>query len=438
MHNPNKSHSSKKGVLIISYGYPPFNAPSVQRPYTLAKYLDKDKYTVTVLTCPNADSSLGFDPTFDENLPDVKLLKVAAKFGSKISGLRVSGETKKKKSLLTALKKRAFTLGASIIFPDKAIFWYHNAKNYLNKHPELLAAQDVVFTSSPVATNHVLGRYVQKKDSTIKWVAEFEDYHYLESMSHKKTILASLHKRLEKMILKKADEVTFVSKTMCNNYAKAYPKHQDKFSVVYNGFDTDNYKQLTFQQLEQTPLTIMYAGSFYKGVRAPFPLLELLDASFKAGLLKKEEVVVKIAGNFEEELLTQAKQYVSFDCVQFLGRVPRAEVLKMYTNAHLLWLIVGKKVEHYTSVPLKLFEYLAARRTILNFAPQQSEASAIIDAYHLGTNFDVHSEASEALQNKFFKILTQFKNNELSEPLASQEIEIFNRKQHALQFQELF
>ena len=37
----------KKNVLIISYSYPPSNVPAAQRPYTVAKYLNKDVFDVT-------------------------------------------------------------------------------------------------------------------------------------------------------------------------------------------------------------------------------------------------------------------------------------------------------------------------------------------------------------------------------------------------------
>ena len=34
----------KKNILIISYSYPPSNVPAAQRPYAVAKYLDKEKF----------------------------------------------------------------------------------------------------------------------------------------------------------------------------------------------------------------------------------------------------------------------------------------------------------------------------------------------------------------------------------------------------------
>ena len=441
MHNPSSLNmKKKKGVLIITYGYPPFNAPSVQRPYTLAKYLDKSKYNVTVITCPNADSSLGFDPNFDETLPDVNLIKIDAKFGKQLSGFRapeVAGK-KKKTTVITGLKKKVFALGASVIFPDKGVFWYKNVVTYLKKHVELLAACDIVFTSSPLATNHNLGDYVKKKFPRIQWVAEFEDYHYLESWSHKKTVLATLHKRLEKKVVKKADAVTFVSETMKNNYATFYAVYAEKFSAIYNGYDADNYKHLEFNTLAENTLSITYAGSFYKGVRSPIPLLKLLDNAINLGQIAKERVVINIAGNFEPELLEQAKKFESFSCIKFLGKIPRVDVLRLFANSHVLWLIVGNEIPHYTSVPLKLFEYLAARRTIANFAPYNAEASAIIGKYNLGVNFDVNAETEEALQTKFLTLLEKFHKKELLAPLPEQEIDIFSRRTHALQFETVF
>ena len=431
----------KKKVVIITYGYPPFNAPSVQRPYTLAKYLDKTVYEVVVITCPNADSSLGYDPNFDETLEDVSLLKVPAKFSNKISGFRapeVAAKKKTKSSVLTYFKKKVFALGASLIFPDKGVFWYRNVLTYLAKNKDILENCAIVFTSSPLATNHNLGSTIKIKYPSIKWVAEFEDYHYLENWSHKKGFLASLHKKFEKKVMQGADQLTFVSETMKNNYQLFYPAYANKCSAIYNGYDADNYAEMNYCTLGSEKLIITYAGSFYKGIRSPIPLLQLLDHAFSKGVISINNVSIQIAGNFEPELLTEAKQYQSFDCINFLGKIPRAEVLRLFTNSHLLWLIVGNKIPHYTSVPLKLFEYLAARRTIVNFAPHNAEASAIIERYNLGVNFDMHTEDRETLQQKFIEVLDKFKNNEFAMPLDAQEIDIFSRRIHARQFETIF
>jgi hypothetical protein len=50
-----------KKVLIISYSYPPSQAPAAQRPFYLAKYLNKEIWEVHVVTPKFSDSSMGHD-----------------------------------------------------------------------------------------------------------------------------------------------------------------------------------------------------------------------------------------------------------------------------------------------------------------------------------------------------------------------------------------
>ena len=58
----------KKKILIISYSYPPSNVPATQRPYAVAKYLNKDEFDVSVITCGNADVSWGVNEGFNPEL----------------------------------------------------------------------------------------------------------------------------------------------------------------------------------------------------------------------------------------------------------------------------------------------------------------------------------------------------------------------------------
>jgi len=74
-----------KNVLIISYIYPTYNLPAARRHYSWAKYLDKTKYKVTVLTCSNPDSSLSKDSSMNNELPDKTLVAVQSSLKSKIS-----------------------------------------------------------------------------------------------------------------------------------------------------------------------------------------------------------------------------------------------------------------------------------------------------------------------------------------------------------------
>ncbi|MCF6307398.1 MAG: glycosyltransferase [Flavobacteriaceae bacterium] len=428
----------KKNILIISYTYPPSNAPAAQRPYALAKYLDKNKYDITVITCSNADSSMGFDASFNEELKDVKLIKIASKYLKNTASLREGSVASSniKTGLKQKVKSSILSLASRLIIPDKAIFWFLNVKKYFKYHPNLISQTDIIFTTSPLFSNHLAGLYIKKKNPNAKWITDFRDFHYVENWAKKEGIFAKYHKKLESKIIKKADIITFISSAMKDVYADFYKTENNKFNFVYNGYDPDDFNSIEIQPVSNNKLTIFYAGSFYKGVRSPFPLLKLIDNALEKGLLEKEEITIKIAGNFEVSLLDEAKTYQSFSCIEFLGRLPRTQVLKEFTKADLLWLIVGNKITHYTGVPIKFYEYLAVRRPIINFAPALSEPTKIIDEYQLGWSFD---EAHGEIENfqKFEKIATSFKNGELKKPLSEKLISKFTRDNQSKLFEQL-
>jgi len=170
----------KKNVVIISYTYPPANAPAAQRPYAIAKYLDKERYNVSVLSCSNQDSSLGFDPSKDNTLDRVNLIEVPALFGSRLSGMRSESHKKSKKNAFKAtilgVAKRMFGF---FMIPDKAILWSYNVKRAIASKKIIIDA-DVIISTSPLFTNHLLAAFIVRKNPSIKWIVDFRDFHYIQ------------------------------------------------------------------------------------------------------------------------------------------------------------------------------------------------------------------------------------------------------------------
>lgn len=430
----------KKNLLIISYSYPPSNAPAAQRPYALAKYIDKSKYNVSVITCSNPDSSLGFDQNFNPELEGVSLIKIKTKIGSNVSDFRnASMKTGSKKSdLKTYLKKIAKSLFGYFVFPDKGIFWENNVLKYLKDSPELLESADIIFSTSPLFTNHRIGLKIKKQYPDKIWIADIRDFHYIEVNSQNKSFKNSLHKSLEKSVLDKADKIVFISSAMRDVYVNHYSHLANKMNYVYNGYDPADFADINAGKVNDDKLTVFYAGSFYKGQRSPIPLLRLLDKSFDDGLISPKDVIINIAGNFEQELAEEAKQFTAYNCIHFLGNLPRSQVLEMMPKATFLWLIVANKITHYTGVPIKFYEYLAAKRPILNFAPNISEPTKIIGEMNLGESFDTFKFNLDKEYPKFKIEVEKFLNGGYKNPLTTLKVEKFKRDHQAILFQQIF
>jgi glycosyltransferase involved in cell wall biosynthesis len=375
----------KKKVLIVSYSYPPANAPAAQRPYAIAKYLNKDKYDVTVLTCGNQDSSLGFDPSFDYDLDGVRLLKVKSFDTSSQREVKKNSMQGGKLSFKQKIKKTILNTATFFIFPDRAVFWIPFLLNYLIRNKKDLQA-DIIISTSPFFTNHIVARLLKKFNSKAAHIADFRDFHYTSNYEIKKGVKAYFHKIIERNVINKSDKITFVSESMKNIYSAKYPEKQDKFYVVYNGYENNEFVDL--YKPEGEALSIFYAGSFYGGVRSPKPLLYALEELIEKNIIKATDIKIEIAGNIEQDLVDEIAHLAIFKSICFLGLLPRNEVMKKYCQTHLLWMIVGDDINHYSSVPIKMFEYLATGRYVLNFAPKQSETDNLIKIANAGWNFE--------------------------------------------------
>lgn len=414
----------KKKVLIIAYAYPPNNAAGAQRPYALAKYLNKNKYDISVVTCQNPDLPIGENENFDPNLEGVKIITIKSKLGSSATKLRQQNKQETSKTtFFSKLKSTLFKIGRQLIFPDKGMFWYPNVKAYLKQNQELIANTDIVFSTSPGVTNHRIARYVKRKNKNIQWVADFRDFNYVENWSDKSGIKAYLHKKIEISIVKEASALTFVTKTMQEAYQKFYPKFQNKMYCVYNGFDKADFPAV--QARLNNKLSFFYAGSFYNGLRSPFPLMQILDKAIEDNLLQLDEVSVQIAGNIDQDMKSALRAYKSYSCIEFLGNLPRTEVLQYMGKATFLWLIVANIKSHYQTIPIKLFEYIAARRPLVNFAPIVSESSQIVREKNLGYNFNTLDFNIEESYPEFKNLLLKYKQGDFSQAMPDENLNSF-------------
>ena len=221
-------------------------------------------------------------------------------------------------------------------------------------------------------------------------------------------------------------------------YGLNYPTHASKMNFIYNGFDQNDLKDICIKTLNSKRIKFFYAGTFYNGARSPFDLFSLVDQAIKAQLISPNDIEINIAGNFDEELLNKSKLFLCYPAIKILGVLPRKTVLKKLSDSHLLWIIVANKVSHYTGVPIKFYEYLAVRRPIINFAPEHSELTKIIDEMNLGVNFNNVNFSLSNEKEKFFKLINDFKEGRLNAPLKNEFPDKFSRQSQTILFEKIF
>ncbi|RMB63835.1 hypothetical protein EAX61_00130 [Dokdonia sinensis] len=427
----------KKKVLIISYSFPPSNAPAAQRPYTIAKYLDKDKYEVTVITCGNQDASLGLSTFESKGLDKVQVIKINAIDLSKFRKIKKSSMVDKTMSEKKgSLKMRLFNVLVPFVFPDKGVFWYWNMLKYARSNRNILAP-DIVFSTSPLFSNHLIARLFLRATSSPKHIVDFRDFHWTVNDSRQKEKTSRLHHFLERQILNRANFLTFITNRMRDIYVSSYPDISNKCAVIYNGFDQADYDRIDSIS-ESKKLTFFYAGSFYGGRRDPKHFLRSLDTLLSRKLIKSDEFQIEIAGNFETQNIDELTQFKSFKNINFLGALSRKRVLERAGASHVLWMIEVDSKEFQNSVPLKFFEYLGARRPILSHSNSLAHSNEIIDKINCGWWIDTTDTSDEKSCRIIESIFKKYRDHELNEPLNISGLEKYSRISQTHQFEEYF
>lgn len=400
-------------VLIITYNYPPDNAPAAQRPAAFHKYLETPS---VVLTPTNSVSALGASG-------DVIIDDTVIRYGD-VSVLSTSVANSVSKASKKSLKRRLFS---ELKIPDKAIVWYRSA---LKKGKEILKNDSSfthIYSTSPSTTNHLVAMKLARKFK-LKWIADFRDYYYIETIENANYIFRSrIDKYLEKRFLKTANHVTFISESMKKEYIKRYPFIASKTSAIYNGFDPSEFGSGV--SLNNEKLTIFYAGTFYDGVRSPYPLFEALDNLSNKNLIDLKKVSIEVAGRLDERIIERINSYNSSSCFNYLGLISREEVLERYSKSSVLWLIVGDKISHHTGFPIKGYEYLGSRRPILAFTPVPSEAAKILQEVEGCYIFNL--KEPENFSNKLERLYSDFLEGRLNQPMNFKNIEKYTRPHQA-------
>lgn len=404
----------KGKLLIISYSFPPDNVPAAQRPYFMAKYFTQDGLMETIiLTSKNALSSLG--KSVWANIENLNIVYTGS--DKKMSGqmnltpVNQAKKTKKKFSGLMQFISREF------LIPDKGIYWYlqawKKAKTIISNNTDI----KFIYSTSPLFVNHLVA-YKVCKHFNIKWIADIRDFYYIEGFKNKKLVFRkTFDKAIEKKVVKQADALTFISDGMMNEYKTEYPEIKNKSYVIYNGFDENEFNHLSVDFLEASQLIIFYGGSFYRGLRSPKHLIDILEKLINLKLLDATKIEVRIAGNIPMNIFDEFKNYKVYSSLKLLGIISRKEVLKEMMKAHFLWLIIGNEKAHYLGFPVKGYEYIGARKHILAFTPLESEPARIINELSCGTVFGLEESDKDQNEKQMISLFEKFKLGYFNKPI---------------------
>lgn len=371
------------------------NIGTIVRHHNLAKYMDKEKYNVYIISSSAVHNS---DLNF---ITDNKKYKI-----SDIDGVNY-----------VHIKANQYN-GNGLKRIISILQFYWNTKRSRRKLEKEIGRPDVVYASSPVPTAAILGLGIAKK-SKAKSIVEVRDL-WPDSIvsfnvAKKNNILVKILYYIEKIMYVKADKLVF---TMAGGKeylgTKKYKKKIDLNKVynINNGVDIEQYEDNSKKYFvnedndlnDSSTFKLLYAGS----IRKAYNVKQILELAKKIQDNNFDKVRVFLFGNGNEkpEMIKYCEDN-KINNVIFRDFVDNKYIPDIMSKCDIC-LLHGQNVDifKYGTSQNKMFAYLFSGKPII---------SSFYNPYELieknGCGITLRNNTLDEYYDAFIKIYTTYNDN---------------------------
>ncbi len=412
-----------KKVLILTYYWPPGGGAGVQRWLKFVKYLQEFGWEPIVYTAENGEMPV-IDNSLEKDIPKgitILKTKIWEPYSFYKAFIGRKKDDKINPSFLSENKKISFTEKISVwirgnfFIPDARKYWIKPSVNYLKDYLEKNPV-DVIISSGPPHTIHLIGLGLKKQFPNIKWVADFRDP-WTNIDFYEELMLSSSsdtkHKKLELEVLTNADFIISVGKTMSDDFKNIYTKQPEKFKVITNGYDEDDiYKDVIEKDKK---FSIAHIGTLVKS-RNPETLWKVLKTLVNENESFKKDLEIKLVGKVDFFVKEQIEKHGLSSFVNKIDYLPHADVIKEQQKTKVLLLLVNQTKNAKSILTGKIFEYLAAEVPVLAIGPPDGDLADVLNQTKSGliSNFKDEKQLKENILDIYNGKVFTFNKNEIS------------------------
>ena len=376
-------------ALIIAYRFPPQGGGGVQRTLKFVKYLSRFGWWPVVHTSKNPywslwDESLRLEvpagvrvyqtQTFEVERLEKRLRSLLVGTGTGHPARHVAAPplpptaaSARQPGLLAAVSR---TLHQHVLMPDPQIAWvpWAFAKSLYIAQRE---APAVIYSTSPPNSAQVVGLLL-KRALHIPWVADFRDpwtegsrrqIAYEQNKTRQR-----VEEALEGAVIRHADQVIVTTEKMAEQFVAKYaPVSRRKFSVITNGFDPPDFREITSEprHLKPEEFNVTLIGNVETMFDAT-PFLQAVQGLIEESPEIRATLRVNFVGTKRGKYDAFIEQHHLGRHIHYVGYVPHGDSLQYLAESNVLFFC---QVPDYGSasvqLPGKLFEYLYMRKPIL-------------------------------------------------------------------------
>ncbi|KQT21621.1 glycosyl transferase family 1 [Chryseobacterium sp. Leaf405] len=420
----------QKKILIITYYWPPAGGPGVQRWLKFAKYLPEFGWKPIIFTPENPSYPL-LDESLIKDVPEnLEIIKTKIWEPYQLAEKLNKSNKKFKAGQFDVGKNQSWKSKLSIwvrgnfFIPDARVLWVKPSVKFL-EHYLKENKIDVVVTSGPPHSLHLIGLNLKKKLPNVKWIADFRDpWTEISYYKHLKLTKNSdrKHRQLESNVFENADITLATSYTDAVNFRI----NGANAVCITNGFDetdaSQNQKNSDYQTLERK-FTLSYIGVLEQ-LRNPENLWKALDNLVKTNSDFAENFNLKFAGRIDDKILTEIENSSLKNTILNLGYLSHDKAIDEMQNSDILLITNFPKESSKGIIPGKIFEYLSTGKQIISFGPDQADVAKILDETKAGKHFSYNDY--QTIKSFILEKFELWKNGDLSENI--QNIEQFSRK----------
>jgi len=367
-------------ILLVCYYFPPTGMGGVQRPAKFAKYLARFGHEVTVIAAEPQPGEITDDTLLNDIPDDVRVIRLKVPHPRNLIR-RMRGSKSNTAGSRTERSRFERRLAAWSRVPDDKIGFIPGALAAAKKaFPD--NPPDVVMTTSPPPSIHIIGRRLQRLWTTT-WVADFRDPWFLATDVQLPTpVHRAIRSRLLGNALKHADKVVAVSPGIVDDF-REWGFKRDDIEIITNGYDEDDFAQAgqTYDTLPPERFRFHLYGTISPHA-PPDPFFRALSAWLKEHPDMADKIEVShrgaVSGVDLDELI---KKYDLRTRVASLGYAPHWFAVQELKSADALVISVADRPGLKSNIPGRVYECLRSGRPIIAFVPPDGAAAGILKEF---------------------------------------------------------
>jgi len=420
-----------KKILIITAYFPPYGGGGVYRVLKFAKYLPEFGWKPYIVTGDYGDNIPFYDESLLKDLPEsIEVFRIKS-VKQKLLGRNNNNKSSDHNNLNInngSLFKTFYRVINGLIektfIPDKFIIWCYDSLKICKKIIEENNI-DIVMTTSPPNSIHLLGQALKKKYSTIKWITDFRDLWTVDNIELDKHMVVKyrINRLLEKNVLSQSDLSLVVGDKIREATLKSFDfLNETKIKTVTNGFDPEDFNDIELEASNNKKFTFTFTGSMFRHTKKHRLLEALKKISTEDGIGK--DIKVKFVGLFDNDFKERVDSHDLNGMVEFKDFCSHKESVRYMMNSDALILTLGNNKTHSLAYTLKFFQYMNARKPILAVAPEGCIAE-LVNEYNLGAVVNPNSE--DEIVTGIKTIYNNHKNGRTSIEVPQKILDRFNR-----------